>query len=65
MCWELRPLQLRIPWWDSHAPYQYLRRWLPEDLVALDARGCKSGPGVVWDAQINGLGFVLLQHCLS
>lgn len=65
MFWEIWLLQLKIPWWDSRTSYQYLRQWLPEDLVALDARGYKSGPGVVWDAQINGLGFVLLQHCMS
>lgn len=65
MFWEVRPLQLRVPWWDSRSSYQYQLQWLPEDLVAVDARGCKSRPGVVWDAQINGLGFVLLQHCMS
>lgn len=58
-------LQRRLPRWDARSSYRYLQQWLPEDLVALDAWGCKSGPGVVWVAQINGLGFVLLQHCLS
>lgn len=50
MFWEVRPLQLRVPWWDSRSSYQYQRQRLPEDLVAVDARGCKSRPGVVWDA---------------
>ena len=52
-------LKLRNPRWNSHFSYQYLKRCLPEDLGAMDAQGGKSGPGVVWDVQINGSGFVL------
>lgn len=45
-CLGSQTLQPRIPRWDSRSSYRYLWQWLPEDLVAVDAWGCKSGPGL-------------------